>query len=852
MFDTDRDPFASVVDALNRGGQAHANVPLAQQERADRREGFEREDAVRAEGREQQLTDEARRERLEDLQQLYEYMASLDETNPEDQDDIELAKEAISTILSELDMTGQEAIASLGRGSVTTERRNTTQAQVQGPTPTVEGTGQSLDPKASATVTQRRTVPTGQAIAEVGAGAAQAERRRGIEAEERQFEHQEFMTRLGFELEGISREDEQAFNTLMAEAQRAHENDQQTADIKSRMKELLKRLGHDVSENALNRELDKYLQEQQIAADKAQYTFVGDAEANQRLFNNLWNQASGLLREGENGASGADVDAFVVSLKQHRANNTLSESQVLALATQAETTTGLKAEEILGTRAARQLTEVEIEARQAEVDLSQWQTSRLKTTAKVEDQQAITSGAFEAAERGDIGTLATYRAIAEGGIEAGYSQEQVDAAQALNFEILENRAEEVRSNTEEFTRLAMEEAKLLLDSKMVDRAGVRLAFSQSVASVFETQEEAEAYLDSLKPSDLAALGLDTPEGKQAFLSQVDYAQVLRERGEWAAKLDAMKAAPVDSDEWEERFVFTAELADIPADVARQIAKGLRRIVGMEDDELEARIANLAAEAALLHAKAGDVAGGAGGAAFKEKVAGLNTLLDSARYEAQLACAPVDTLGEEPRVDQAACDLARGKVNYWQNALSGVLATGGVLFPEGPEQEDPIELTREAVSAGAAHDDIPAQVWIDNPNLEEELFPDVVAERRRASAPRDRSAGSVFTETNERLEAQNRAVASVFQGFARFWTNSDAPTHIDRDRWTTHVDEAGIGPLIQNYTRGHRDGNDAAKAQAKRQIEAIAAERRIRPGVVETMLIEHIRDISPTIDQWGRQ
>lgn len=839
-YETNRDPFAAVVDALGRGADSFAAVPGRQQERQDK-------DRARTDA----LTEQGRSKRFEMLQELYDALASLDPSDPQDQPLIEEAQAAIGVLLEELDLEGEEAVRSLGRGTVTTQRRQSSPAQVQGDRLTVEGSERDITPAARADILREITQPVGQVIASAKAGGARAERRREVEREERQFEHQEFMTRLGFELQGLSREDEQEFQNLMAQAQREHEAGQLSTQLKSSMRELLARLGHDVNENRLNRELQTYLQERQQEHEKKLHEISIDAEANERLYNTLWQQATSLVPVDED--SKGEVKKFQTSLQGHVARGSISESQAVALADQASFATGLKAEELLGRQAARRLTDAQTSlaesqaeltgyqaaAAAANVDLLEYQNKRLKTTDLLGDGEHVTQKAFEAAERGDLGALATYKAIAVGGTEAGYSEGMVAAARSLDFENLENRAREILEDKDEFRRIALDEAKTALDGGTLDHMEARNEFSRSVAATFESAEEAEAYLSSLKPSERAALGLSTAEGRQAFLAQIDYSLKLREQGEWAQQLQGMWTTPVDNDQWESQFIWTAEMSGMDAKVAEQIAQGLRRVANMEDRDLEAKLAKTWAEAELMRAEAG----GAGGVAFKEKVTALEGLLGSVRHEMDLACNPDDALGgENARVDQQACDIAKSKLYYWQGVLEDVTRSGGVDFGT---QQTPEQVMEELIEEGKTYEDMLASgVFGRYPHLEDKYFPKEAADRRNRLTVEQAPRQGRVTDLGPGLEALDANVIGAFQGFARIFTSSNAPTARERHAWQNYGSKA---PLIQNFLQA-ANGNAEAKRRLEVQLVEAAKDMRVAdPAIVEEMLRE---DVEGTLRQRG--
>lgn len=825
MFRTDRNPYTEMIASLNRASEAAAEAPLRMGARQD------------------QLTDEMRQQTLSMLDEIWSGMGELDPSDPNDAELLESGNQAAQKLLGMLGMSGTEAIQALGQTQVPVTSQET--QTVQGPPLRVEGSGLNISPEVQVSSPVTRQQSLGQVVGQVRAGGQRAARQREQDLREREFEHDEFMTRLNFDLSALDREDQQEFQRLMTEAEQDFRRGMLSDELSHNMYQFLSNQGWQGTQAELDRALQRELQDESIAANRSVV-----------VEERLWEQASNLYNDGSE-QSQRDIARFTANLQRAVEAGELTPGQADALALQAESQTGLKRETFLRSQAERELTEAAAEGERLRVRVEQ-------DAYKLNTAEDIADGAMAAAEAGNISKIAMYENIVRLGTDGGFSDEQVQAAQQLNFGELYDRAEQVRTTNIELTNMALEEAVLLLDERRLSKSEAQLAFSESVANYFDTLEDAEAYLDTIPPSQAAALGLDSEQGRRAFLASVDYSIKVRGQGRFAIMLDEMRNAPVDSDEWEQQYVNTALLAGFEDEAtARNVARGLRRMARNEDDLLEAQLAQTYAQTALMSAEQALMGTeGVPHLAFDENLDALQSLLTSARHNADLVCASVDRLGgEEPRTTSEDCEAAKKQVSYYQMAVETLIAQHGNPIP-GWGMEQPGEATREeieadiraAAAAGATYSEFPADTIADFPEVFRELYPEAALQGESVATRGSLERVGERPETPSRGPLTNiaRSVDSAASGLVRTFSGSSRPTKNERDRFDRDIVGTNLyASLINNYANGVLGESEASKAAAERQLAEVAGVLGTNSSVVETLLREHFESGTPEVNSAPR-
>lgn len=242
MFETNRDPFESLREQWGTAQELAVGTFQKAQERADIREGIEREEARYQQQRTDALSAEARRTALEQLSQLDAALAQLDPEDPEDAQAYEEGIRARNYLTGVLGQTGQNALSAIAEGRVM-------------------GDG--------------RLVPVGEAVAAAGARGRAAGERRAEEAREREFQREREMNMLGFTFESreraldrdLTREEgaaQREFEALMAAAERDLRRGLTTQQIAAQLHEQFVSLGFQGDQAALDRALQLEIEQGRI------------------------------------------------------------------------------------------------------------------------------------------------------------------------------------------------------------------------------------------------------------------------------------------------------------------------------------------------------------------------------------------------------------------------------------------------------------------------------------------------------------------------------------------------------------------------------------------------------------
>lgn len=266
MFETNRDPFESLREQWGTAQELAVGTFQKAQERADIREGIEREEARYQQTRTDALSAEARRTALEQLRQLDEALAQMDPDDPEDAEAYQQGILARNYLTGVLGQEGQGALSAIAEGRV----------QANG-----------------------RLVPVGEAVAAAGAQGRRAGDRRTEEAEERAHQRERELNMLGFtfqsreaalqrgflgseaEKERGSREAlaaaEREFNAMMAEAERELRRGLTTQQIAAQLHEQFVSLGFQGDQAALDRALQREIEQGRIDLETKRLNAVDSA-----------------------------------------------------------------------------------------------------------------------------------------------------------------------------------------------------------------------------------------------------------------------------------------------------------------------------------------------------------------------------------------------------------------------------------------------------------------------------------------------------------------------------------------------------------------------------------------------